>query len=302
MPSLITTLTQFLVLHTVGSSVVDGIGLAPTEAERARALERYREHDHQRPPPSVSRGWRTTTVDVGDTLHLLGKQRQGVLLYLHGGSFVVGPNTQQWRTAAAIADDAGLDLAVLAYGLAPEAHIDGAIAAAVASLDALDARYEVVTLFADSAGGGLALGTLQAQRDRGGPQPALSVLFSPWVDAALDAPDVVEAEASDVLLSIDGLRACAELFGGDRALEDPVLSPLRGSLEGLPPVVLHVGTRELLLGDVRRLHAGLEAAGGDSQLHVHDGMHHDFYLFPSREARAVMTHMATALRRAATGA
>jgi monoterpene epsilon-lactone hydrolase len=298
MPSLAASLTQLIVLHTVGSSVVDNIGLAETAAERDRAMARYRKHDHPEPPGFVARGWERDTADVGAPLQVLGKGRPGVMLYLHGGSWVVGPNTQQWRTATALADAAELDLAVLAYELAPEGHIDDAIAASVASLDLLAERYELVTVFADSAGGGLALSALQAQRDRGGPTPTLSVLFSPWVDASLDAPDVVAAEGDDVLLSIAGLRACARLFAGDLPLDDPRLSPLHGALVGLPPIELHTGTRELLLGDTRRLHAALEAAGVDARLHEHEGMHHDFYLFPCRESRWVMAEMAARLRRA----
>ncbi len=298
MPSLVATLTQFLVLHTVGSSVVDGIGLAATEVDRAQALERYRKHDHQSPPGSVARGWRHTTVDAGDTLHVLSKQRDGVLLYLHGGSYVVGPNTQQWRVAAAIADAAELDLAVLAYGLAPGHRVDGAIAATVASLDALDERYELVTVFADSAGGGLALSAMQAQLARGGPQPTLSVLFSPWVDATLEAPDVIAAEADDVLLSIEGLRACARLFAGGLPLEDPRLSPARGELAGLPPLLMHAGTRDLLTPDVQRLQEALLGAGVDSSLHLHEGMQHDFVLFPCPETTRVTADIVAALRAA----
>ncbi len=160
----------------------------------------------------------------------------------------------------------------------------------------------MVSIFADSAGGGLALSTLQAQKDRGATQPAISVLFSPWVDATLDAPDVMALEEQDILLSIDGMRACARLFAGDLPLDDPRLSPLRGDQHGLPPLVLHAGTRELLLPDIQRLHGALQAAGVQSELQVHEGMQHDFYLFPCRESRQVMASMAEALRGAAGSA
>jgi acetyl esterase/lipase len=299
MPSLAAKLTQLVLLHTVGSGVVDGIGLAGTAEERQRALERYRRHDQQEPPGFVARGWSRERLDVGAPLQLLGKRRPGVLLYLHGGSWVVGPNTQQWRTAAMLADEAGLDLAVLIYELAPEGNIDQAIEASVMSLDLLAQRYERTLLFGDSAGGGLALSSMLAQRDRGGPQPAMALLFSPWVDARLDAPDVLALEDDDVLLSTAGPRACAHLFADGRLLDDPRLSPLLGDPTGLPPMVIHAGTRELLLPDIRRQQAALEAAGVPSVLHEHEGMQHDFYLFPCRESRRVMASMAAALREAA---
>lgn len=296
MPSLAATITQLIVAHTVGSGVVDGIGLAETPAAQEQALIKARRADKKEPPRSVVRGWQLESLDVGAPLHLLGKERPGVLLYLHGGAYVVGPNLQQWRSAATLADRAGLDLAVLAYETGPEGQVDAAIDASVASLDSLDERYEVVTVFADSAGAGLALAAMQTQRERSGPQPTLTVLFSPWVDAALDAPDLAKAEEADVLLSIAGLRGCARLFAGDLALEDPRLSPLRGSMEQLPPTLLHVGTRDLLLGDARRLHAKLQHAGVQSELHEHEGVGHVFFLFPCRESRRVMASLTERLR------
>jgi monoterpene epsilon-lactone hydrolase len=295
MPSLLATLTQLIVLHSVGSSVVDDIGLAPSPEAQAAALARYRASDHPAPPKGVARGWQTERLELGAPLHVLRKDRDRVLLYLHGGAYVIGPNAQQWRTAAALADAAEMDLAVLSYGLAPEADVVAGIRATLASMDALGARYEQLSIFADSAGAGLAVAGLQAQRDRGGPQPALTVLFSPWVDAALDAQDVAAAESQDVLLSVAGLQGCARLFGGALPLEDPRLSPARGDLHGLPPIVMHIGSRELLAPDVGRFHEALQSAGVDSELHTHPGMQHDFVLFPCREARAVMRSMAARL-------
>jgi len=299
MPSLIATITQFIVLHAVGSGVVDSIATADTPAAQQLALQRSRRADHQEPPPSVAKDWSVETLDVGAPLHLLRDDHPSVMLYLHGGAYVTGPNTQQWRMAAMLAQDAGVDLAVLSYGLAPEAQVDAAIAATTASLDALAERYDTVTLFGDSAGGGLAVASMQAQRDRGGPLPALAVLFSPWVDAVLDAPELAEAEQRDILLSIEGLRGCARLFGGDLPLDDPRLSPLRAPLHGLPTVLIHVGTDELLLQDIRHFQAELQAAGVPSELHEHEGMQHDFFLFPCPESSRVMASMAAKLRQAA---
>ncbi len=294
MPSLAAKLTQFLVLHTVGTSVVDDIGEAASPAELEQALAHHRRLDSPDPPASVTRGREVETLDVGAPLHVLQKDRRGVLLYLHGGAYVVGPAAQQWRLAAALADDADLDLAVLGYGLAPDATIDEAVAASQASLDLLAGRYESVAVFGDSAGGGLALATLQAQLRDEGALPALTLLFSPWVDAALEAPDL--DEEVDILLSIDGLRGCARLFSGGLSLDDPLLSPLHGPLAGLPPIVSHVGTHELFLPDVRRLHEGLTSAGVRHELVEHPGMQHDFFLFPCPEARRVMASMGDRLR------
>jgi acetyl esterase/lipase len=139
----------------------------------------------------------------------------------------------------------------------------------------------------------LALAGLQAQRAAGGPLPHHTVLFSPWVDASLSAPDL--DDTVDALLSIEGLRGCAALYAGDVSLDDPRVSPLFGPLADLPPIEIHAGTRDLMAVDAQRLHDALTAAGGTSTVHIHADMPHDFVLFPSRETTQVLAQMAQSL-------
>lgn len=294
MPSLMSRMTQLLVAHTIGSSVVDDIGLAETPAALEQALERGRKGDTHTPPRDVAARWSHTTVDVGAPLHVLAQDNRSVLLYVHGGAYVVGPNAQQWRVAAGLAQDAGLDLAVLDYALAPTGGVDDGIQAVVGSLDALAQDYDSVSVFADSAGAGLALAALQVQVRAQGPLPRHTVLFSPWVDASLGAPGL--DDSVDALLTIEGLRGCARLFGGDVPLDDPRLSPLAGPMDGLPPIEVHAGTRDLMAVDAQRLHDALTQAGVTSALTVHADMPHDFVLFPSRESRDVLADLAESLR------
>jgi acetyl esterase/lipase len=116
-------------------------------------------------------------------------------------------------------------------------------------------------LAGDSAGGGLALAAAQALRDSGGPLPAGLVLTAPWVDLEMANPELDASDPTDPILSRSLLGWSARLYANGLALDDVRLSPINGSMSGLPPVHLNVGTRDLLRPDVRRLRNALQEAG-----------------------------------------
>ncbi len=113
----------------------------------------------------------------------------------------------------------------------------------------------------DSAGGGLALATAQALRDAGDPLPAGLLLTAPWVDIEMEHPDLLAEQRRDLLMGRTVLRWAAERYADGTPLDDPRLSPINGSMFGLPPVHVNVGTVDLFLADNRRLRTALDAAG-----------------------------------------
>jgi cation diffusion facilitator CzcD-associated flavoprotein CzcO/acetyl esterase/lipase len=215
-----------------------------------------------------------------------GAARAGTVLYLHGGAYCVGAPSTHRPITGALARETGMAVLALDYRLAPEHPHPGALLDAVAAARALAAEGPLV-LAGDSAGGGLALATALALRDAGDLAPAALFLMAPWCDLT---PGALPAAAppGEAMLGVPWAQACAAMFlcGGDAA--DLRASPLRADLRGLPPVLLQVGSDDLLHGQTLRLHDALAAAGGPVRAEVVAGRWHVFQLhagaLPSADA------------------
>ena len=194
----------------------------------------------------------------------------GVVLYLHGGAFCVGSPATHRALTARLALVTGMPVFALDYRLAPEHRHPAALDDALAAFHALiaEAPDRPIILAGDSAGGGLALSTALALRDRGSPRPAALVLLSPWVDLAMrDAP--AAEPAGEAMLSVAWAAACAAHYLGDLAAADAAaVSPLFADLRGLPPTLIQAGTDELLQGQALQLEAALQAAGVDTRCEI----------------------------------
>lgn len=204
------------------------------------------------------------------------------LLYLHGGGYVIGSAQSHRHMAAAIAGAAGAVTLAPDYRLAPEDAFPAALDDAVAGYDWLQAkgwRPEQITIAGDSAGGGLTLATLLRLKEQGGSQPGAAVAISPWTDMTASGASHQSKADVDPMVTMSNLRGYADMYRGERTLDDPLVSPLFGDLAGLPPLLIQVGGDEILLDDAREFHARAEAAGGDSSLEVWDGMIHVWHWF-----------------------
>ena len=202
----------------------------------------------------------------------------GVVLFFHGGGYVIGSPATHRELVARIARAAGARAVSVDYRLAPAhpfpAALDDAMAAYAALVEQCPSTR--VAVAGDSAGAGLALATLVRARDEGLPLPAAVVLLSPWVDLSLSAaPAPVEDLPREQLLGF----AEAYLAGADP--ETPLASPLFADLAGLPPCLVHVGAAETLLPDAERLAERLAAAGVEVVLERFDRQPHCFQLLPT---------------------
>jgi acetyl esterase/lipase len=131
----------------------------------------------------------------------------------------------------------------------------------------------------DSAGGGLALATLLALKDADEPLPACAVGLSPWTDLEGTGPTAEEGAVDDPMLTPEGLRSSGKQYA-PADLRDPLASPLHGVLDGLPPILLQVGTREVLLSDSTRFAEKAIAAGVEVTLEVEEGLIHVWQMLP----------------------
>ena len=204
------------------------------------------------------------------------------IIYLHGGGYVVGSAQGYRGLAGEVSRVAGMPAMVLDYRLAPEHPFPAAIDDSVAAYRALVAAGTApanIVLAGDSAGGGLALATMLKLRDEGETLPAAALLISPWADATCTAASLDSKAAEDPSLTKDGLKACARHYLGDGDAAHPLASPALADLSGLPPLLVQVGSIEILLDDALAIAANASAAGTIVQLEVHPGLPHVFHAF-----------------------
>ncbi len=225
-------------------------------------------------------------LDLGDVPALLvaapGSDMDKAVLYLHGGGYVVGSAQGYRGLAGEVSRAAGMPAVVLDYRLAPEHPFPAAVDDAVTAYRALVAGgtdAANIVLAGDSAGGGLALAALLKLRDEGDTLPAAALLISPWADATCTASSLTGKAAEDPSLTRHGLEVCAQRYLGGADATHPLASPAKTDLSGLPPLLVQVGSIEILLDDALAIAASAGAAGTLVRLEVHPGLPHVFHAF-----------------------
>ena len=216
--------------------------------------------------------------------------RNKIMIYLHGGGYVVGSPATHRSLVARLAKACSIRALSLDYRLAPEHPFPAALE------DSLTVYHEVIDhgipaeniiLAGDSAGAGLALATLISLRDNQHPIPAMALCISPWTDLALSGESIKTCAKSDPYISYESLKLNTHYLGAHSPHDNapphdpksPLISPLYADFSGLPPLLIHVGTDEILLSDSTRLAAQAKNAGVDVTLKIWDDMWHDFHMW-----------------------
>lgn len=206
-----------------------------------------------------------------------------VLLYLHGGAYVSGSIRSHWELAARLASASGARCLIIDYRLAPEHPFPAALEDSVEVWDWLLQQGLTpgqIVLAGDSAGGGLCFATALRLRELGHGQPAGIYCLSPWIDLALSGSSNSNKQAEEVVLTNPmTLAKAAADYASSSNLCHPLISPLYADLTGLPRVLIHVGTEEVLLDDAVRLQQRLLSAKVDAHLKVWRGMWHVWPIF-----------------------
>ena len=233
-------------------------------------------------PPDVKVEVVTAPERPAEWLTPPGVRTDAVVLYLHGGGYVIGSPRSHRHLAAAIARAAGTRALLLDYRLAPEHPFPAALEDAVAAYqwllrDGISPTRVVVA--GDSAGGGLTVATLLALRDRGLPRPAAGVCISPWVDLTNSAASYVSKAAVDPIVTLESIAMLTQAYIGTGDPKQPLVSPLYADLRGLPPLLVQVGSDEVLVDDAVGLGARARAAGVDVTVHEWPAMIHVWHWF-----------------------
>lgn len=205
-----------------------------------------------------------------------GARQNRVVLYLHGGAFVAETPVFHGALLGRICREARARGLMVSYRLAPEhrypAALDDCLAAYRWLLEqGFDPRSIVVA--GDSAGGNLTLALLLRARDEGLPLPSGAVALSPVADLTFSGDSVRRNDGIDDMFSADLMDTLVPVYLPRRELRThPHVSPVFGDFAAMPPLLLIVGSTELLLDDAVRVAQRCPGA----QLQVWDGMPHVF--------------------------
>ena len=219
----------------------------------------------------------------GEWIRPVGAAPGRVLLYLHGGGYVLGSLNTHRSLVGRLAQRCGVTALAINYRKAPEypfpAALDDAQLAYHWLLNQGYAPSDIIVA-GDSAGGGLALALLLALRDTGQRLPAAAIGLSPWTDLALPVGTLrrVCEEESQVLEALE-IRSWGPLYAAGTPLTHPWVSPVQAALHGLPPLLIQISNAEVLGDDVQRFAAKARAAGTPVTLQIFDGLVHWWHLF-----------------------
>ncbi len=209
--------------------------------------------------------------------------QERVLYFLHGGGHVSGSIKTHQDFAARLSRVAKARLILIDYRLAPEhpfpAGLEDAVKAYKWLVDDEKIAPKNIIIVGDSAGGNLALTTLLKLKELNVELPAAAVLISPWTDMVGMGESMITKVDVDPFISPIACEYFSQMYARDRDVRNPLISPLYGDLQGLPPLFIQVGTAEVLLDDSIRLAKRAKAIGVEVELDVWEDMIHDFAMF-----------------------
>jgi epsilon-lactone hydrolase len=235
--------------------------------------------------------WQDETVG-GEWVCAAGanQARDRVLLHFHGGGYTAGSAEAYRGLAARLSAACARPVLAVDYRLAPEHPFPAALDDCVAAYRWLVRTEGVapadIVLAGDSAGGNFMIAAMLRLRGAGEPLPAAAVGLSAQFDMSLSGESVSARAQRDPMISPGSIRACAAAYVGAADPRDPLVSPLFAELGGLPPLLLQVGSEEMLRDDTARMAAKARAAGVDATDEEWPGMIHVWHMFSDRLAEA----------------
>lgn len=202
-------------------------------------------------------------------------------LFFHGGGYNAGSAKSHSDLMGRISNGTRIQVIGIDYRLAPEHPFPAAVDDAITSYTQLLEKGvdpDKIFLIGSSAGGGLVIALLSSLINSKLRSPRAAAVISPWVDLTLTSPSLRQNEGKD-FLTPDRLKASVEMYLKGKDPKDPLASPLFGDLRGFPPLMIHVGSSEILIDDATKLAEKAKEAGVDVTLEVFDEMVHAWHTF-----------------------
>ncbi|HEY2482373.1 MAG TPA: alpha/beta hydrolase [Caulobacteraceae bacterium] len=254
--------------------------------------------------PKLAKDVRYAPVDAGgvaaEWVSVPESDDGRVVFYLHGGGYTQGSPATHRELVSRVARHAQARALCIDYRLAPAHPFPAAVEDALTAYGWLlgsGVSPSSIALAGDSAGGGLAVAMLLALRDQGRPLPACAACLSPWFD--LEGAGSSALADDDPIVQRQHLLEVAGVYLASADPRHPHASPMYGQFAGLPPMLLQVGTRDLLLDDSRRLESVAMVAGVEVDLEVWPGLIHVWHVWGDAvpEARAALESVGRFIRK-----
>ena len=211
-----------------------------------------------------------------------GVSDKRVILFFHGGGFVLGSPESHQEVLSRLARSAGSRGLAIDIRLAPEHPFPCGINDCVEAYDWLlkaGYRSDQICFAGDSSGGNLVIAAMLLARERGLPLPACGVCWSAWFDLTNQSPSIAANAGKDVFVPNGFTGPASKIYLAGADPKDPLASPMFGDLKGFPPLFIQVGDVELLVDDSRRLKDVAEAAGVQATLEIWPDMCHIWQFF-----------------------
>jgi acetyl esterase/lipase len=218
-----------------------------------------------------------------------------IVLYIHGGAYVNNFTPQHWKAIAEWAETTGCGIVTPNYPLLFQYTAKDAHPLMLQLYKQLLERFPAkrIIIMGDSAGGGFSLALTQELKADSIDLPSRMILISPWVDV-VGGDDALQEY--DTFLNMKVLRLVGTDWAGDMDVHDPIISPLYGDMQGLPPTDLYAGTWETLYTDIIKTYDKMKAADVDVHLHVKEKMGHVYPLWPCPEGKAARKEIAEIIK------
>lgn len=204
--------------------------------------------------------------------------------FLHGGGYSLEATIGHYMLVKKMLDVYGCNVTIIEYPLTPEHQVESALKVVKTLYDQLVRDYpsHEFTFFGDSAGGGMALALAMLIRDLNEKKPETIILVSPWLDIALDNPEVNPYVEKDILLNLENVRAVGTIYRGELDVFDYRVSPIKGDLSKLGRIGVYYTSEEILKPDCEKL-LSFQAEGTQVKGFEFEGLWHDFVLWPIPE-------------------
>ena len=213
------------------------------------------------------------------------------VIFFHGGAYLLEGSSLHFKLIEKIAKGANCKISYIDYPLAPEHNYKNTFDMVSETYNQLTHKYpgDRFILMGDSAGGGLALAFAQKLVNENAlVLPIKNILFSPWLDISMQNPRIILSEKLDKILPLNGLIEAGKKYAGGDDLNNYLLSPINGDLNGVGDTLVFFGTHELFYADCKKLEKKANSNNTNFKFYEFNNMQHDWVLFPIPEAEQVI--------------